>query len=496
MRMRIVLASVLFALLAIPAPAQESQDEKVEKILKRIDDAIRTEMERVRKEVGEMVRKELSSRTPQEKVEPKNAGKGLELITVDLLKGHGMTLASDDYAGRNAGYEGNDKAAEYIADVFKKAGLKPIGDEGTYLQHFEFTSFYTGNRKLKTQNVVGLLEGTDPKLKKEIVVVGAHFDHVGKDGEGRHLGRMGRATEDDGIWNGADDNGSGTTCVLGLAKAFGEGGIKTKRSILFICFSAEEAGLYGSQHYCDHPYGSIMDHVFMLNLDMVGRNPDKAVQIKGVGSAENGVIKKVIDEAVAETGLKAKLEEGSDIFGGDSDHSSFKAKKVPFSFFFTDFHADYHRPSDHPEKLAYENMVKISKTSGLILQKIANADERPVFKGRGGRQLNFGGDEETPAKPARLLGISGDELGAEDCDDLGIEGGGLKVGSVNKGSVAEAAGLQSGDVILSLGGKALGRETPRQDLLDLMAEVEANTPVEILVLRGGKKVTLKATWAK
>jgi len=488
--------------LLLPLAPQDKQDERVERILKRIDEVLGEETGRIRRDLTRLVRDEFARQVGGQ--EHKDSAQGFALITAELLKGHAGTLASDEYEGRNAGFPGNDKAAAYIAEEFKKAGLKPVGDQddndqATYLQHFEFRSMYTGGKALKTQNVVGLHEGTDEKLKKEIVVIGAHFDHVGMDGQGMHLGRLGRPTEEDGIWNGADDNGSGTTCLLGLAKAFGEGGLHAKRSILFIAFSAEEAGLYGSKFYCNHPIAPISDHVFMLNLDMVGRNPNKAVQIKGLGSAADGVLKKATQAAIEKAGLKAKLEEGSDIFGGDSDHSSFRNKKVPFIFFFTDFHADYHKPSDHPEKLAYENMVKISHTSGEILISIADSEKRPTFVGGGENPFDFGEEEDpVPVRPSRRLGVEAEELSDERCEEIGLEEGrgGLEVISVSDGSVAEGIGVQTGDVILSLGDTKLSRKSPRSDLRGALESVKPGKSVELVVLRKGERVALTAKWNK
>ncbi|MBI2900990.1 MAG: PDZ domain-containing protein, partial [Planctomycetes bacterium] len=173
----------------------------------------------------------------------------------------------------------------------------------------------------------------------------------------------------------------------------------------------------------------------------------------------------------------------------------FKNKGVPYSFFFTDFHGDYHKPSDHADKLAYDNMVKIARTGGLILQAAADREARLRFAG--GRRVAPDDDEE-PSEPPRLLGIQGQPLSDAECEKLGLaEGqGGLRVGAVSEGGVAKAAGMRKGDVVLSLGGKTLGREEPRDDLFAALAQVKPGVATEVVVLRDGKKTALQATWDK
>lgn len=309
----------------------------------------------------------------------------------EALRTFATKLADDEFEGRNAGYPGSDKAAAYIADEFKKAKLIPMGDmqsDGTrsYFQRFDFESFYVGNNKLKSQNVVGMIEGTDQHLKHEIVVIGAHYDHVGRISQGVHLGRLGDAIGGDEIYNGADDNASGTAALMTIANAFREHQVtklRLKRSVLFIAFGAEEAGLLGSRHYCNSPTaGQIDDHIFMINLDMVGRNPNSPVEIKGMGSAVGDKLRQIVGEAVKHLNLNAELADNDHVSGGDSDHSSFRNVGVPFIFFFTGFHDDYHKVTDHADKLAYDNMTTIAKTAMHILTSVANTNQRLIFKHR------------------------------------------------------------------------------------------------------------------
>jgi acetylornithine deacetylase/succinyl-diaminopimelate desuccinylase-like protein len=470
---------------------QDSADRAAE-ILKKIDATIQEESAKTRKSILDLVRQELRGSEalpkPQAKTLPAapSTEKAKAVLTVELMKKHAGYLASDELEGRCAGYPGCDKAAVYIADAFKKAGLKPAGDGGGWTQKFRLAG-------MDTQNVIGMIEGSDPELKKEVVVIGAHYDHVGTS-ETRDFGRMG-GKGDDKIWNGADDNASGTTCVISLAQAFGQEGLSARRTLVFICFSGEEAGLVGSRYYTNHPVVPLEKHVFMLNLDMVGRNPTKAVEIHGVGSAEGGVIRKAAEHAVAASGLKAKLNDAVTLVGGDSDHSSFADKRIPYAFFFSGFHADYHRPSDHADKLSYENMVKVANTAMEILLEIGNLDERPRFSGRARPSFNLPDLES--ATPARRLGVTVQELDDNDCDGLKLpaDQGGLRVDAVQAGSAAQGAGVKIGDVVLSLSGTTLPRGGTREELRRLLTEkVQPGKDAEIVVLRKGERVTLKAKW--
>ena len=300
-----------------------------------------------------------------------------------------------------------------------------------------------------------------------------------------------RPRDGDEIWNGADDNGSGTSTLLGVIRAFGEGGLKPKRSILFIAFSGEEGGLLGSYHYVAHPVSPMARHIFMLNLDMVGRNPDKAMKIEGVGSAEGTRLRKSVEDAVTASGLKAVVNDQVTLQGGDSDHTPFREKGVPFTFFFSGFHADYHRVTDHADKLAYDNMVKVGRTSTRILMTLADADETLAA-----RKLEF--DPVAPARPRRTLGVVITDLSESDRTALGLKEGeaGVKVDKVNDGSVALAAGIEKDDVILRINDKPLTPGTEFDDLRKILNDVGAGKDVPLVVLRNGKRVTLTARWDK
>lgn len=416
--------------------------------------------------------------------------KATDAISVDLMKEFVGYLAGDELEGRGTGTAGNEKAGEYIAEVFKKAGLKPVGDKNAKDEPTYFQAFKAG--KKNARNVLGLLEGSDPKLKDQIVVVGGHYDHLGR-GRDASFGALGRPTDEDDIYNGADDNASGTSTVMALAKAFGESGLKPKRSILFMAFSGEEMGLLGSAYYVRNPAFDIEQHVFQLNMDMVGRNPESAVLLMGTSTAKGDVLHKVGEAAVARSGLKTDLQETSNIGFGDSDHASFRGAKIPILFFFTWIHDDYHNINDEADKIAYENMEKIGESAFYILWAMTNTDARPEFNSeyvkdayvRNDFPFGIKGEAVTDAAEFEKMGVDDEDEGA------------LKILSVKKDSVAEKAGMKTGDVILSIAGHALPRRRTQRSLPGLLKKnVTRGEEVEVGVWRGGERLTLKAVWPK
>jgi hypothetical protein len=214
----------------------------------------------------------------------------------------------------------------------------------------------------KTQNVLGLLQGYDPALRDEVVVVGAHYDHIGiKDGH---------------IYHGADDNASGTAGMLEIAEAFSEMPALPRRSVLFAAFSAEELGLLGSEFYVNHAVIPLTQTVAMINLDMISRNEDNSVSV--IGSNRSPELHEINLAANEEIGLQF-LYNGERYFSR-SDQFNFAKHKIPVLFYNTDTHNDYHRPTDTFEKINPEKMAKISRLAYLVVWELANSDERPTFR--------------------------------------------------------------------------------------------------------------------
>ncbi len=226
-------------------------------------------------------------------------------------------------------------------------------------------------------DVVGILEGSDPTLRSEYVVYSAHMDHVGTTGQpGAQCGAMGA----DSICNGADDDGSGTVGVLELAEAYSRPGARPKRSMIFLTVSGEEHGLWGSEWFVNHPPVGIKQIVADLNADMIGRNWKDTIVAIGKEHSDLGGTLNRVNAAHPELKMHAiddRWPEQS--FYTRSDHYNFAQKGVPILFFFNGVHADYHRPSDSPDKIDAEKESRIVKLLFYLGQEVANATERPKW---------------------------------------------------------------------------------------------------------------------
>jgi Zn-dependent M28 family amino/carboxypeptidase len=219
-------------------------------------------------------------------------------------------------------------------------------------------------------NVVGILEGSDPRLKREYVVLSAHMDHVG----------VGRPVNGDSIYNGADDDASGTISVVEAAEAFSQLQPRPKRSIIFLTVSGEEKGLWGSAYFADHPPVPIADIVADLNTDMVGRNWKDTIVVIGKEHSDLGATLNRVGAAHPELGMQP-IDDiwPQESFYTRSDHYNFARKGVPILFFFNGTHPDYHRPSDSVDKIDSEKESRIVKLVFYLGLDVANAAERPKW---------------------------------------------------------------------------------------------------------------------
>jgi hypothetical protein len=208
----------------------------------------------------------------------------------------------------------------------------------------------TSIKEMTTKNVVGFLEGSDPAMRNQVVVVGAHYDHVGY--------KKQHTEGEDYIFNGADDNASGTCAVLGVAAGLGSLSTKPKRSILLLAFAGEEKGLYGSLFYTQHPLLPLDSTVAMLNIDMVGRNGrDSLLLIGGEASPD-------IDSIARVENARLGFVLVDDILtAGGSDHMSFQKKNIPSLFFHSGLHPDLHKVTDNPDRI---DLVKLTQASRLV----------------------------------------------------------------------------------------------------------------------------------
>ena len=261
-----------------------------------------------------------------------------EDITVEESRKTLSYLASDKMEGRKPGNPGNFIAVSFIKKEFESYGLETHLQKFTYTFRWRVGLIRWRTVEIETMNVIGVLKGTSDKH----VVIGAHMDHLGLDGDGD-------------AYNGADDNASGTTAILELAEAFGKSDAKPKDTIVFIAFNAEELGLLGSKHYVNNPLLPLDDCKLMINLDMVGRLRGTTV------TAQGGNLSRSVTQLVDKLDDNYPFDVNITAAGNRSDHAPFNWNGVPVLFFHTGTHPQYHRTTDDPDLINYEGLVNIAK---------------------------------------------------------------------------------------------------------------------------------------
>ncbi|HEV7347084.1 M20/M25/M40 family metallo-hydrolase [Telluribacter sp.] len=389
-------------------------------------------------------------------------GYGQSLNANDLRR-HVVVLAADSLEGRGTATLGEIKAANYIAAFFKKTGLVPKGDEGSYFQLFGLTIPFEGvPHQVTSRNVVGFLDNGAEKT----IVIGAHYDHLGRGFQAGSLAPKGKGV----IHNGADDNASGTAGMMELARHLAGNGVKERHNFLFIAFSGEELGLLGSKFYVNNPTVPLANVSFMVNLDMIGRlNPQKGVTIGGWGTSP------AWGRLMPAIALQDNVKYGVDSSGiGASDHTSFYLKGIPVLFFFTGVHSDYHKPDDDAEKINVAGTVSVLRLITNLVEKVGAEPTEPAFTPAG----NPHGGRTTQSTFNVTLGVM---------PDYAYGGKGLKIDAVTENRPAEAAGIKAGDVVIRMG------EYPVNDIQDYMkalGKFEKGQSTEVEVQRGTDKKVL------
>ncbi|MBE9461273.1 M20/M25/M40 family metallo-hydrolase [Dyadobacter subterraneus] len=375
-------------------------------------------------------------------------------------------LASDTFEGRGTATLGEIKAANYLADIFKSAGLKAAGTNGSYFQPFQVTIGIDGfPHQMTARNVIGFLDNGAEKT----IVVGGHYDHLGK---GYQSGSLSPDSKNL-IHNGADDNASGTTGVIELAKYFAGNSVKEKHNFLFIGFSGEELGLLGSKYYTESPTIPLKSISAMINMDMIGRyNADKGLIISGWGTSS--AWGKIIPDLAKKQHMKYTIDSSG---VGASDHTSFYLKDIPVLQFFTGTHSDYHKISDDSDKINAEGEASILKLIAGVLEKLDNEKDDPGFLTAGNPHAGA-----TTSNFKVTLGVM---------PDYSFSGKGLKIDAVSKARPAEIAGIQAGDVITKLAGKTINTI---YDYMDVLGEHEKGQQVEAEFLRGTERKVVKVTF--
>jgi hypothetical protein len=375
-------------------------------------------------------------------------------------------LADDALEGRLPGTHGEQCAGDFIAGRFRALGLRGAGPDGGFFQDVPIASVLSHSPVQGTgRNVLALLEGADPALRHEVIVVGAHYDHLGR-------GHFGSAAPDrvGEIHNGADDNASGVAAMLWAAERLAAGP-RPARSILFMAFTAEEVGLIGSGHFVHNPTVPLEHLRAMLNLDMVGRLEGRPLIVYGTGTAEEWR-RKLAEEAGALGVELALRDEGY----GPSDHTSFYRNDIPVLHFFTNTHGDYHRPSDEWDRIDASGLERVARLTAAIAGRLAGE----------GASITLVRGAGEPPRPVTGRG-SGAWLGTVP-DFTPVERGVL-LGGVTPGSPGEEAGLRRGDVLVGLGGHEV------TDLEGFTAALQAHAPgdeVELTVIRDGAELRLRA----
>ena len=311
----------------------------------------------------------------------------------------------------------------------------------------------------RTANVVGVLPGTDPARAGEAIVIGAHYDH---------LGRVGGA-----VHPGADDNASGSAVVLGLARAFAAAG-GLPRTLVVALFSGEELGLLGSRHYVRHPAVPLDRTVVMLNFDMVGRMRDGKVSVGGVASGDR---LRALVSAAGQTGVRLDLTLRDSPYG-PSDHTSFYAAGVPVLFFHTGEHPDYHKPTDTANRIEASGMVRVAALAAEIVERLGGGT-RPMYA-----------KLAPPARRGQLAGAAPGAAFRGAASDASADGDGVRLTSIIPDTGAATAGLREGDVIVRVDDTTVDSF---EALRGLLGRKKPGDTVSLLFLRDGTEQVASAT---
>lgn len=380
------------------------------------------------------------------------------------IKTHIQILSSDSLEGRGSGTAGEKLALHYIQSQWKQWGVLPKGDGKGYSQKFTFKSGVHGTGAEGTAyNMVGYIDNKAPYT----VVIGAHYDHLGLGNQGSSLD----ANPQNKIHNGADDNASGVAGVLELARYYQTNKVKESTNFLFICFSGEELGLYGSKYFTENPTIALDKITYMINMDMVGRlDPStKSVAVSGTGTSPvwEPLLKNLSSDL-----LKIKTDSAG---VGPSDHTSFYLKNIPVLHFFTGSHSDYHKPSDDVEKINADGEKEILELIIRLTEKL-----------KGQPKLAFLTTKNKSMSSSRSFKVT---MGVMPSYTSNEEG--LKVDGVTDGKPAQKAGILAGDVIVQMG------DFPIKDIqayMDSLGKFEKNQTVPVKVKRGSELITVQVVF--
>ena len=389
---------------------------------------------------------------------------GFSQISEKQIKKDITFLASDKLKGRGTSTNEEKLAANYIAKQFKTCGLMPKGNDN-YLYHFTFKKnsnpHDTSTVNIPERNGINVIGFLDNKAENTIVI-GAHYDHLGLGHDHNSLD----ANPENKIHNGADDNASGTSGVLELARYFSNNTVKENYNFLFICFSGEELGLLGSKKWCDNPSINLSSINYMINMDMIGRLNDstKKLLIYGVGTSPTWV--PLLDKTNTYFSIK---KDSSGI--GPSDQTSFYLKDIPVLHFFTGQHSDYHKPSDDVDKI---NISGEKKVLDYIVELINATNSLPRLDFR-----KTSAPVSTSTKWKVTMGVM---------PDYAFEGEGMRVDGVSDNKPGFKAGVKTGDVVIKLGELNVKNV---QDYMKALSVFKKGDKTIVVVKRGNENLSLE-----
>ncbi len=334
-------------------------------------------------------------------------------------------------------------------------------------------------RMVEARNVAALIPGEHPTLAREVVIVGAHYDHLGFGGDG--------SLDPDAaeVHNGADDNASGTAALMEVARLLQQPGNRPARSVLFLAFTGEEKGLWGSAHYVNEPLLPLENTVAMLNMDMVGRLRENTLTVYGTGTAEEWPdLLADLNENQQDPFVLASIPDGF----GPSDHSSFYGASIPVLMLFTNTHSDYHRPDDDFELINREGMERVSAYAAEIIGAVAGSGETEALAMtlvEGAGSPHGGGmptDSAAPSSPGPGYGAYMGTI-----PDMTPQETGVRITGVREESPAEKGGLKGGDVIVEFGGREI---TDLYAYTYALRDHKPGDEVVVVVLRDGERISL------
>jgi len=355
---------------------------------------------------------------------------------------------------------------------------KEIRDAAELGQNVE-VSTVVEPRMVEARNVAALVRGADPTTAREVMVVGAHYDHLGLGGDGS------LAPDERAVHNGADDNASGTAALMEVARLIKESGQQPARSILFVAFTAEEKGLWGSRHYVESPLLPIENTVAMMNMDMVGRLRENTLTVYGTGTAEEWpALLEELNRAQAEPFVLVSIPAGI----GPSDHSSFYEANIPALMLFTNTHSEYHRPEDDWQLINQEGMERVASFAADIVTEVAATGTSEVMAVT---LIEGAGDPRPGGMPTDSASSSSPGFSASlgFIPDMTPQDLGVRITGVRPESSAEKAGLKGGDVIVEFDGKEI---TDLYAYTYALQERKPGDEVVVVVIRDGERLSFTA----